>query len=173
MERTDIMQRLAVRALAMIEENIAAGVSYDGRQYQYSTKPFARPVRSLRDLKKFIGEGRVKPFTTAKGKLWALIPGGYRDWRTMNGLNPDGDFLQVRGAMLRNLGVLSVTGDTATLGFDDPEQREKAFWLQVTGVGPARTLWRFLGLTEAQQNELAEMAAGMMTAQDIASMLFK
>lgn len=134
MERADIMQRLAVRAVAMIEESIAAGVSYDGRAYKYGTKPFARP---LRDLERFVDEGRVKPFTTTQGKLWALIPGGYRDWRSMHGLNPGGDVLQASGVILRNLNVLSVTGDRATLGFDDPVQREKAFWLQGDGCAYA------------------------------------
>lgn len=167
----EVMQKVGMRALEMIEENIAAGVSYDGTRYAYSTKPFARPIGKLTGRAKMVKEGRLKLFNTAEGKLWAVVTGGYKDWRRMNKLNPDGDYLQATGAMLRNLNVVEATDTTVRLGFTDPTQRRKAFWLEVTGASRSRRLWKFLGLSDQQREELAAYAASLLVGADISKMV--
>lgn len=167
----DALQKVGMRALEMIEENIAAGRSYDGTKYSYSTKPFARPVGKLPGRKKFQAEGRLKMFTTKQGHLWAVVTGGYKDWRAMNKLNPNGDYLQATGAMLRNLSVVEVDDEKVRLGFTDPTQRRKALWLEVTGAGRSRRLWKFLGLSDTQQQELAEYAATLLVGADLTKSL--
>lgn len=155
----EVLWRVGQRALQMIEDNIRDGVDYQGAKYAYSTNPFARPAGRIKGRKKLEEEGRLKSFTTAKGKLWVVVTGGYKDWRAIQGLNPDGDFLQASGRMMRNLQVLPTSADTVRIGFTDPEQAKKALWLSVTGAGRSRKLWRFLGLRPQQERELAEYAA--------------
>jgi hypothetical protein len=89
----------------------------------------------------------------------------------MTGLNPNGDFLQAKGDMMRNLNVIEVTDTTARLGFTSPEQARKALWLSVTGASKSRRLWLFMGLSQPQQQELAEYAATLVTDKKITDLL--
>jgi hypothetical protein len=170
----DVMKAVGARALAMIEENVRRGVGYDGRQFLYSMKPFARPIPkgfTKKRLKELEAAERIKRFRTKEGKLWMVVMHGYRDYRQMIGADPNGDFLQLTGAMMRNLNVIDSDVDTVRLGFDDPVQARKALYLSVTGAGKSRRLWRFMGITQKQQNELTEYAAGMLVEADIAKIL--
>jgi hypothetical protein len=170
----DVMKAVGTRALAMIEENVRKGIGYDGRQFLYSMKPFARPIPkgfTRKRLKELAAAERIKPFRTKEGKLWMVVMHGYRDYRQMIGADPNGDFLQVTGAMMRNLNVIDADDESVRLGFDDPVQARKAFYLSVTGAGKSRRLWRFMGITQKQQNEIAQYAAGMLAGSDIAKIL--
>ena len=167
----EIMQAIGVRAIEMIEENIANGIGYDGSRFAYSEQPFARPVGRLPGRRSFEKEGRLKLFTANSGALWAVVTGGYADWRAMQGLNPHGDFLQVTGKMLRNMGIIGIGADQVRIGFDDPVQAKKALWLNVLGAGSSRRLWKFLGLQPHQRTELAEYAATLFSRSDLGSLI--
>lgn len=162
-----ILNKVGQRALQMIEDNIRAGVDSDGQRYSYSTRPFAMPARRIKGRKALEAEGRIRTFTTAQGKLWMVVTGGYRDWRIMQGADPDGDFLTMSGRMLRNLQVLPPSEDSVRIGFTDTEQAQKALWLSVTGAGRSRKLWRFMGLQKSQERELAEYAAVLCAEEAI------
>lgn len=151
----------------MIKDNIAQGVDIDGKPYEYSEKPFARPWFGTRlkksEIKSFVSEGRVKPFRTKSGSLWMVVEKGYKDFRRMRGQKEDGDFLTDRGTMLRNMKILETTDDSFKIGFSDAVQLKKALWFNVMGVGKSKKLWRFLGLRKEQETELADYAASLVT----------
>jgi len=147
----------------MINDNVSKGVSYDGNKFEYSTNTYARPYDSklVQKMGGVQAEGKLYDIATSKstGKLTLLIH-GYKDFKAKVYPDVANDFLTVSGKMLRNLSVVNVSKQKQefVIGFTDPEQELKAFWLQVSGVGRSRRLWKFLGLSNAQQKELANQA---------------
>lgn len=163
----DVLRQIGVRAVQMISDNVRLGVDSKGNRFSYSTKPFAMPGGKFRGVKGFIEEKRLEAFTTKSGHLWYVVTGGYKDLRRMRGQNPEGDYLQATGAMMRNLNVTKLTDASVSIGFDDPVQEQKALWLSVTGVGRSRRLWRFMGLQPAQEAELAEFAGKLIVGSGL------
>jgi hypothetical protein len=170
-----VLKRLGQRALQLIEEGVRDGIDIEGKPYAYSTKPFVRPLggpdlnatqlnrvrtRIRTEGKRKPEDKTLQPFTTERGSLWVRIPGGYKSWKELVFNRVDGGpFLQGRGDMLRAMAVTQVSEDAVTLGFTDPEQAQKAFWLNVSGAGKSRKLWRFFGLRPEQQQALLPIIA--------------
>jgi hypothetical protein len=157
-----ILNKTGVAALAMIEDKVLRGVDVDGKPYRYSTSPFFMPFS-----KKFYsrlggssGEGRLFQIVKSKrtGKLGMIILGGYAAFK--QNVYPDTatDFLTVTGKMLRNMKIIAynIGGDGVTLGWSDPKQAQKAFWLNISGAGKRRKLWKFFGLSKTEEQKLAD-----------------
>lgn len=151
-----VLNNIAIQVQQMLEDQIERGVDIEGNKFKYSDKPFVRPYdKRLKSFQK--DEGKVSLFTTKSGSLWMLIHGGYKSYREMTGRDPDGDFLQDTGAMLGALSVKSeASNNTASLKwfFTDPVQAQKAYWLNVTGVGKSKSKWLFMGLTKENRGKL-------------------
>lgn len=64
------------------------------------------------------------------------------------------DFLVSRGTMLSNMKVIETTDSNVTIGWTDSKDAQKAFWLNVSGAGRSRKLWKFLRLRKEQIDEL-------------------
>lgn len=150
-----LMKRMGNEALAMIEENIRDGVDMDGNAYEYSTRPFYRPYNS--SIKDALGD-KAQVFTRKNGKLGMIVM-GYQAYK--QALHPEsiGKFLTLSGKMLRNLNVITAADNTVTLGFTDPELAQRAYWLNVSGAGRGRKLWKFMGIQKKQQEELLQEIA--------------
>lgn len=167
-----LMTRVGFYALELLNEQIDQGTDADGNPYEYSARPFARPIGGIKDAKNAEKAGKIKPFRTKEGKLWAIVTGGYKSFRELSGKNPEGDFLTFTGALRQSLSSRS-SGDTeAQIYSTDPAQAQKIFWLSVAGAGKARKKWDFFRLSDKNLERLAEYAAGQMTADDI-QQLFK
>ena len=164
-----IMTRAAFRAIELINEQIEQGVDFNGKPYAYSTKPFVMPYGRLpggKSVRKALEKsGRIQSFKTKGGALWVRVPGGYADLRAMRGRSNTGDFLQDTGAMLADLQPIKTTDTEAVIGFRDRKQAEKAYYLNVSGAGKSRRLWRFLGLTAENRQKLAT-EAGVIIAEE-------
>jgi len=145
-----IIKRLGNSALAMLEENIAAGIDYDGQPYKYSEEAFYRPYE-LKLAQKLGSAASV--FTKPDGKL-GMIVHGYKAYKEAVAPYSVGKFLTLSGKMLRNLNVLTTENNRVIIGFSDPELAQRAFWLNVSGAGRGRKLWKFMGLQKAQQDEI-------------------
>lgn len=164
----NIINQIAFRAIELIEEQVSQGIDIDGKSYEYSTKPFALPAGKKRfakkmfdnDSKKYVGQ--MRKFKAKSGKFWYLVHGGYRSWRELNNRNPDGDFLQWSGQMLRSISARQDNANSSTIYFTDAESAQKAFWFNVSGVGRSRRLWKFFGLTKENEQKLAEYAAELL-----------
>ncbi len=159
-----LIEKIGFYGIELIEEQIEKGIDIDGKPYHYSTRPFKMPVSNkLVGFKKLQKEGRLKVYTSNKtGKLWQVVMGGYRDWRILNKREPDKDFLQWSGAMLRSLSSRAESDTRSVIYFISPEQSQKAYWFNISGVGKSRKLWKFLGWTEANKKRLAEYAASLV-----------
>lgn len=163
-----VVAQIGFKAVELIEEQIKQGIDAEGKKYSYSTKPFVLPAGKKKfakmlfdnDSKSYVG--KMRKFTTKQGKLWYLVHGGYRSWRELNNRNPDGDFLQWSGQMLRSLSSKAESPNTAIIYFADAESAKRAFWFNISGVGRSRKLWRFLGLTKENERKLLEYAAEIM-----------
>jgi len=157
----DILREIALRAVELINEQIAEGIDIRGQRYAYSTKPFVRPFDPrIKNIQALVKQGKITEFTSKKtGSLWMYVAGGYKSYREMIGRNPDGDFLTDTGKMLASMSV-RVTGEgEAEVYFNEPEAAEQAFWLTVSGAGKSRRLWRFLGLTAERKQQLEQEVA--------------
>lgn len=156
--------------IELINKQIIDGVDVDGKKYAYSTKPFARPVggSKLKRIASLEKEGKLHRFRTKEGKLWMVVTGGYRSLREMQGRDPDGDFLQSTGQMLRSM-VPSVQGEDVVVKFSDARSARLAFYFTVSGVGKSRKLWKFLGLTDASRQQLIEEFGAALTQEAINS----
>lgn len=154
----DLAKQIGYKALELINEQVEQGIDIDGKKYSYSTKPFFMPY-SRKAVQKMGKEnkGKLYNIVKSKGRKGLIILGGYRLWREVNDRNPDGDFLQWTGNMLASMDVINATDEFAELGFRDKKSAKIAYYLNVTGAGKGRKLWKFFGLTKENQEKLAEM----------------
>ncbi len=150
---------LGNRLLEMIHENIDRGIAPDtGEPYQYTQEEFFRPFDPdlYKKLKKAGEIGKsVIVRTNKEGKESFLVKDYGRFKEVIYGHRK---FLVATGAMLQNMQITRIdpaTGEVA-IGFPDPEQEQKAYWLNVAGAGRSRRLWRFLGITREQEEQLAK-----------------
>jgi hypothetical protein len=175
-----MFKRIGADALAMIDANIEAGHDYDGKAYAYSTKPFWRPwdPAVVRKLGGKAGEGVFYStiFSHTTGAAGLIILGGYKAYKEKMKPEAASKYLTWSGKMLRNMKTLTTDGDSVTIGWSDPTIAQRAFWLNVSGAGRGRKLWKFLGLTEQQKEELANKYAPEVTkvvAQEMAERILK
>jgi hypothetical protein len=161
-----VMQRIALKAIELINTQAEEGVDMDGKQYAYSTKPFAMPLgagRFRKSAKAMVKAGKIN-IIKRSDKDWAIIVGGYKALREERGLSSSSDFLQDSGAMLRALTVEAKDEKSAIIKFSDAAAAQKAFWLTVSGAGKSRKLWKFFGLNDKSRAELMEFAARELAA---------
>lgn len=153
-----IMTRAGLRAIELINEQIEAAKDRNGQSYSYSTKPFARPMGGLKgvNIKRSIKQGDFSPFTTKAGARWIIVPGGYKRLRELQGLSSTSDYLQSTGQMLRDMTILESGQSQVRIGFRTRRSARLAFWLNVSGAGKSRKLWRFFGLTAGNRRKLAQ-----------------
>jgi|GEM_PF-1200651 len=154
----DILNRIAIRALELVHQQINEGIDIDGNHYQYSKHPFSRPAGGMplkSSLKQLEKEGKLAVFITKQGRLWVTVKGGYRSYREMTGREPNDDFLTFTGKMLASL-TAKTRANTITLGFSQPKEADLAYKLQILGVGRSKKLWKFLGLTKKNEEILKE-----------------
>lgn len=152
-----ILEKLAIRVIELINEQIDNGVDIENIKYSYSTSPFVRPLgaKHFTKIKKAVKDNKASIFNTKKGTKWVFIKGGYRDYRRIIGRDPQGDFLQDTGKMLASLNY-SINGNEIQVTFSSTEDAQKAFWLNVSGVGKSKKKWKFLGLNENSKQKLIE-----------------
>lgn len=158
-------------ALSLLQEQIEQGIDENGKQYKYSTRPFAMPLsRKLKNAKALEKSGDISFFKTKQGKAWVIVKGGYAAYREMSGRNPSGDFLQFTGRMLQSLSVREENG-IAIIYFTDKNQAQKAFWLTKSGAGKSRHTFKFMGLTAQNKAKLAAFAARLIGTEEVARYL--
>jgi hypothetical protein len=153
-----LLQIAGIRVIALIEENIKKGVGYDGTKFAYSDKPFYRPYdhNLLKKLGGKNGLGKYYNVVTSKtGKLGMIILGGYKEYKRKVYPSAFNHFLTVSGKMLRSMN-LKVNDSEAIISFTGEDNINKAFWLNVSGAGRSRKLWKFLGISNNQLKELSK-----------------
>lgn len=169
-----LLEKIGFKAIELINEQVAAGIDADGKPYQYSSKSFAMPAGKKKFPKSLEKEGRLIKFTNRKGKLWQIVKGGYKDWRKINNRNPEGDFLVWSGKMLKSMSARAEQGNRAVVYFSSASEAQKAYWLNISGAGRSRKLWKFFGLTSANKERLAQYAAAIaMNDKDLIDELQK
>jgi len=65
-----------------------------------------------------------------------------------------GSYFNATGKMLKSMSVLKINDNEAIIGFTDEENAKKAYWLNVSGAGKNRKLWKFLGVSKEQETDL-------------------
>jgi phage gpG-like protein len=154
-----LLEVAGVYVLGQIEENIRKGIDADGKAFAYSENPFFRPFDEAlyKKLKKNPDLASIV-HSKSTGTFGFLIQ-GYKKFKEYVYPSAADKFLTVKGKMLRDMKVVSVTDAEAVIGFNDPVQAQKAFWLNVSGAGKSRKLWKFLGVTPQQEKLLADKLA--------------
>ncbi|APF16980.1 hypothetical protein Calab_1517 [Caldithrix abyssi DSM 13497] len=164
-----LLTDIGVTVLAMIEQNIAQGVDVHGQKFAYSEKPFYRPYdpQIVKKLGGKSGKGKFYEIVKSKstGKLGMIILGGYKQYKQKVNPQAANDFLTFSGKMLRNLKIIKAENNQVIIGFTDPIQAQKAFWLNISGAGRSRKLWKFLGLRKEQWEQLKKRYGLQITAE--------
>jgi hypothetical protein len=148
-----LIEKAGFKVIELLEEQIAKGIDSDGKQYSYSTKPFATPEK-YKNQKQLEKEGKLKTFKTSQGKFWSIVLGGYKEYRKLNNRNPEGDYLQFSGKMLNSISSRIDSDKRVSIYFTDPQSALKAYWLNESGVGKSRKLWKFFALNKNSENTL-------------------
>jgi hypothetical protein len=94
-----------------------------------------------------------------------MIVMGYKAYKEAVAPYSKDKFLTLSGKMLRNLNVLTAADNSVIVGFSDPELAQRAYWLNVSGAGRGRKLWKFLGIRKQQEVELAAEFSGRITSE--------
>ena len=157
---------IAVKAIELINKQVESGKDIDGNSYAYSERPFYMPYS--KKLAALFGKKNTEAFAVINksGKLGMIISGGYKSIREVNNRATDGDFLQWSGEMLSALGIIKNSAFEATIGFNSASARKKAFWLNYSGVGKSRKLWKFFGLSKESLEVLISYAGNEFTIDE-------
>ncbi len=154
-----MLTRVGLKGVAIIRKRTESGVFLPGSSANaenYSTTPMPLPYGKLRGKlsgKKAKEEG-FRVFTSKSGRVWIVLPGGYKQYRQLYGKAADKVTLSWSGRMLRNLKLISASGDTAELGFDDAEEDRIASYHNTLGAGKSRRKHVFMGFTEGEEEQL-------------------
>lgn len=169
-----ILEKVAIRVIELINEQIENGVDIENIKYSYSTSPFVRPLspKHFAKVKRAVKDDKANIFTTKKGSKWVFIKGGYKDYRRIIGRDPDGDFLQDTGKMLASLNY-SINHNEIQVTFSSTEDAQKAYWLNVAGVGKSKKKWKFLGLNENSKQKLIEEFSNLIVKDFIENQIKK
>lgn len=161
-----VMKKIALQVIAFIHENTAKGLDHSGRPFlPYSTETFSMPAGAFfasttaRQRAKLNAEGDLS-FRTSRsnGKRYVSIEGGYLNWKRAK--NPS--FRNVvdlvdTGKMLRDLSIVRLEKDSATIGFLSQESALRAYYHNVAGTGKKKKIRQFLGITPAQEGIVREI----------------
>lgn len=167
------LRRAGERAVQLVVQRTQEGTDRHGADFQpYSTTPFAMPAGGGAHgaLKRLVDNDEASFFETKKGALWAVVEGGYAAYKAERyGQDGGAVNLTATGSMLRSLQVVSVqqsaTSGQVTVGFARIEDAEKAYYHSVAGAGPGKTIRDFMGLTDAEEEIVAqEVAEGLTIA---------
>lgn len=160
-----LLKRLANGALALIRRRTLQGEFKEGDQ-QYSAKPFAMPIGGLTKMlqKRIVAQGKgtrnrapdpnFQLFTSKSGNLWVIVKLGYKKIRELAGKESDHVTMTWTGRMLRNLGVINMTRNSAEIGFTSQDEEQKAIWHNIMGAGRSRKKHVFMYLTEKEVDKL-------------------
>lgn len=158
-----LLRQIGLRAIAFIRERTLKGTDADGKPFHpYSTTPFARPYGGITQRAKANLGDRLKVFTSPKsGKLWAVIQGGYAEYKRAAYPSDGGVNLSATGALLRALTIVSVdeATNTVVIGFARAEAAEVALYHDQIGAGPNRAIRHFMGVTPSERDELGNLGA--------------
>jgi hypothetical protein len=158
-----LLDKAGAIVVADIIENINRGIDFTGKAFAYSKNPFYRPY-DPKLYRKMGGKAAAEDGTLFKiiitggkkaggGKLGFIIM-GYDAFKQKVYPNAYGHFLTVSGKLLRGMRVISKNNDELVIGWKDQDNVDKAFWLNQSGAGKGKKLWKFLGISEKQKNEL-------------------
>lgn len=173
-----ILNKAGVLAIGMIEDKVIKGVDVEGKKYKYSTSPFYMPFNGKLYAKggRSKGNGKLYQIITNKktGKLGMIVLGGYASIKGKIYEGTENNFLTATGSMLRDMKVIPRAGDanSVVIGFTTPENAQKAFWLNISGVGKRRKLWKFFGLSKDEENVLIQKLQPDVT-QEVAQKVIK
>lgn len=164
-----LLAKFAPIALRMITEQIEQGIDIEGKRYRYSTKPFAAPAGSLLKFARLaLARNReLRYFRASSGGLWVVVTGGYASYRRAARRLITGDYLTFSGKLLSSM-VYQYDDQRITIKFSTPQQAAIAYYLNVSGAGKGRRLWRFLGLTRRNLDRLATMMGDELARGDFA-----
>lgn len=163
----EVLRQAGLRAIALIRERTLAGIDATGQPFApYSTTPFARPLGGITQQTRAQLGGRLKIFTTQGGKKWAVVEGGYAAFKAAKRPN-DGGVVNLADTfgMLRALTITKIDEGTnmVQIGFTREEEALKALYHNDVGVGASRVVRRFMGLTPANQQDVAATTAAAIT----------
>jgi hypothetical protein len=169
------LERVAARGVAIIRERTLKGDFLGGTgaqqsiaesNSQYSETPMPLPYGSLPKYvqERMAGREDIKIFTSRKGTVWVVIPGGYKEYRQISGKQSDRVVMNWSGKMMASLGIVTDEPGKAAIGFTDSYAERIASYHNVQGAGKSKRMHRFFGFTAEEGNELTGIAQELLDA---------
>jgi hypothetical protein len=159
------LKKLGLRAVQFINARTERGIGVNDAGNEvpfedYSERTFARPIGGITKKAQGLLGNRLKMFTTSRGKLWALIEGGYKALKAAMFPGDSSVNLYATGNYLAGRTVTKVDASTGevTIGFATAYANEIALYHNVLGAGKRKVKRQDMGLTKSERQALAEMA---------------
>ncbi len=153
----DEMHEIGYFVVRAILSQIEQGRDIEGKLFSYSTKTFWRPYSKKYAEKLKKAHEKFLIIQGANKKKGMLVMGGMAAIRKAFARSTTGDFLNFTGQMLTSLDVISLTAQQVVIGFRSQVAAEKAFWLNISGAGRSRKVWKFFGLTKENEEKLRSL----------------
>lgn len=157
------LRKVGLKIIEIIDRRTGQGIDADGNPFApYSEKPFAMPLGGITARARTALGEKLHEFTTSQGALWAVIEGGYKAFKAAAFPQDSGSVnLTQTGRMLSGLTVVGTdpSTNTVSIGFTNSEDALKAWYHNKAGAGKSKTIRKFMGLTEAEEAEVATFAA--------------
>ena len=162
-----LMLKIGQHSIVIIKKRVADGIFLEGRSdgaSQYSAKPFAMPTGVIRprglmlDILKGKKGYDAQLFKSKAGKLWVVIPKGYKWLREQAG-KPSGKVdMRWTSELMRSLTVLNtdVQSGTITIGHKGKRNEDIAYWHNVAGAGRSKRIRKWLMLTDSELEKIGK-----------------
>lgn len=155
----NVLNEIGDKAIFYIQQNIDKSEDINKKNFEPLSFNywFYRYRRKKYNGKNIKGKGK---------KRWqAFLKNAESDWIG----EKDKVILLKTGAMRASISVVKVDNSipSITVGFNDKESAEKAFYHNVSGAGRGRVLRKFLGLQVQQEQELAEYAGNLVSKDKV------
>ena len=172
-----LLKYIGNTTLSFILDNIKKGISYEGDKFQYSENNFYIPF-SPKIYSAYKKDNSFARFVTTKSGKKGFIVFGYKKFKEKFYPQSVNNYLTASGKMLRDMNILKTSDNSEgscgeiIIGFTDVRNSQIAFYLNVSGAGRGRKLWKFLGLSQKQIEELSVKYQSHIT-KEIAQNLIK
>lgn len=158
----NILTAIGSKAIGFIQANIDNRTDINGNPFKsYSFNYWFYKYYRKRY------KGKKLRSKAGKKKWKAFLDSAHSAWQT----DKSDITLSDTGIMLQSLDIIktnSLAGSIdITIGFNDKESAQKAFYHNIGGAGRGRTLRKFLGLQKSQEEQLAEYAADLISKDKI------
>ena len=105
----------------------------------------------------------------ADGNEFVRYSKQYESWKRRKGKGrtpmSKGDWMHLTGDMMGKLNIVEHDADHVVIGFEDPDEGEKAYYHCVSGAGTNHVIRNFMGLSDADIEDIEDDVQAQLTGR--------